>query len=72
MSEYPILLFWDEDDRLWVADVPDVRYCSAHGKTPEEALREVRLALADILADAEERGIALPPPTRRPTLARAS
>ena len=72
MTEYPILLFWDEDDRLWVADVPDVRSCSAHGKTPEDALREVRLALADILADARERGIVLPPPTRHPAFARAS
>ena len=30
MTNYPILLFWDEADRLWVADVPDVRFCSAH------------------------------------------
>jgi len=69
---YPILLFWDQADGLWVADVPDIRWCSAHGETPEVALRNVTDALADILADAHERGIALPPPTDRPTFARAS
>ncbi len=72
MSRYPILLFWDEADDLWVADVPDVRFCSAHGETAEDALRNVTGALADILADAAERGIALPPPTERPVLAQAS
>ena len=70
MNEYPILLFWDAEDHLWVADVPDVRYCSAHGTTPEDALREVRLALGDILSDAQERGIALPKPTARPVMVR--
>jgi predicted RNase H-like HicB family nuclease len=55
-----------------VADVPDVRYCSAHGETAEEALRNVSEALDDILADARRRGLTLPLPTARPTLARAS
>ena len=72
MTQYPILLFWDDVDQDWIADVPDVRYCSAHGPTPEDALREVRLALSNILADARERGIELPPPTARPVLAQAS
>jgi predicted RNase H-like HicB family nuclease len=58
-------------DDVWVADVPDVRFNSAHGETPEEAVRQVRAALAGILADAAERGIALPP-TERPVLAMAS
>jgi len=72
MMEYPILVFWSDEDQAYIADVPDVRYCSAHGATPEEAMREVRLALADVLADARERGIVLPPPTARPTLRQAS
>ena len=76
MTNHPILPFWDEVDGVWVADVPDVRFCSAHGETAEAALRNVTEALADILADiladAAERGIALLPPTERPVLAQAS
>ncbi len=72
MKDYPILIFWSDEDQAYIADVPDLRHCSAHGETPEEALREVRLALADILADAKERSLALPPPTLRPSLAKAS
>lgn len=67
-DQYPILLSWDEPDKVWVADVPDVRYCSASGPTPEAALHEVQAALAE----ARERGIPVPPPTTRPVLARAS
>jgi len=72
MTEYPILVFWSDEDQAYIADVPDVRYCSAHGTSPEEAVRVVRLALEDILEDARVRGIALPPPTARPTLRQAS
>ena len=72
MIEYPIVVFWSEEDQAYIADVPDIRYCSAHGETPEEALREVRTALASMLEWMQEEGIELPPPTARPTLARAS
>ena len=71
MIEYPILVFWSDEDQAFIADIPDLGV-SAWATTPEEAVREVRLALEDILADARERGLELPPPTARPTLAKAS
>jgi predicted RNase H-like HicB family nuclease len=39
MNEYPVVVFWSEEDQSYIANVPDLRYCSAHGETPEEALR---------------------------------
>ncbi len=57
MTEYPILVFWSDEDRAYIANVPDIRYCSAHGETPEEALREVRVALAGMLDWLQEKGI---------------
>jgi predicted RNase H-like HicB family nuclease len=72
MTEYPIVVFWRDEDDAFIADVPDIRSCSAHGETAEEALREARFALADILDDARARGIVLPPPTPRPTWRAAS
>jgi hypothetical protein len=35
---YHINLFWSDEDDAWIADAPDLTYCSAHGATPEEAL----------------------------------
>ena len=71
-ERYPIVLFWSDEDEAWIADVPDLRYCSAHGETAEEALREIQVARRLWLEVARERGIPLPTPTARPVLVPAS
>ncbi len=71
MIDYPILLFWREEDGEFVADVPDLKYCPALAPTRDEALQEVRAALAVFIVDAESRGEPLPPATIPPILAKA-
>lgn len=44
LNTYPIVLFFSAKDNCWIADYPDLRYCSAHGETAEEALAEVKIA----------------------------
>ena len=44
MKDYHINIFYNEEDEGYVADIPDLKYCSAIGDTPEGALREVLLA----------------------------
>ena len=41
---YHINVFWYPDDDCWIADVPDLKPCSAHGDTPAEALAEAEVA----------------------------
>ena len=60
--KYHIDLFWSEVDGAWVADVPDLRSCSAFGDTPAEALAEVEKAMAAWLAVAREDGLPIPEP----------
>jgi predicted RNase H-like HicB family nuclease len=43
---YPIEVFWSEEDQVWIADIPDLPFCTAHGATPHEAVAEVELAAA--------------------------
>ncbi len=31
---YRIEVFWSDEDEVWIADVPDLTMCSAHGLTP--------------------------------------
>lgn len=71
MNSYPILIFWSDEDDAYIADVPDLRHCSAHGETPEEALREIQVAMEAWLAVAREVGKAVPEPTLRPALCSA-
>ncbi|MEM8494773.1 MAG: type II toxin-antitoxin system HicB family antitoxin [Planctomycetota bacterium] len=42
---YHIDLFYSSEDECWIANVPDLKYCSAHGESPEEAAREIRVAM---------------------------
>ena len=44
MKDYHINIFYSAEDEGYIADIPDMRYCSAFGNTPEEALREVLTA----------------------------
>jgi len=41
MKDYYISIFFSEEDEAYVADIPDLQFCSALGATPEEALHEV-------------------------------
>jgi predicted RNase H-like HicB family nuclease len=66
MIAYPIVIFRDDEEDTFIADVPDLKYCSAHGDTPEEALREINIAMTLWLGVARERGDPLPIPTRFP------
>jgi predicted RNase H-like HicB family nuclease len=66
MNDYYINLFYSDEDEGYIADVPDLRYCSAFGRTPEEALREVAIAKELWSEVAREDGKPIPPPTYHP------
>ncbi len=68
MKDYHINIFWSEEDSEYIADVPDLKYCSASGATPEEALQEVMIAKSLWLDAAEERGLPIPEPRYRPAI----
>jgi predicted RNase H-like HicB family nuclease len=63
---YHINVFWSDEDACWIADVPDLRYCSAHGDTPAEAVSRVRDAIVGWLEVARDRGFVIPEPRYRP------
>ncbi|HXM56041.1 MAG TPA: type II toxin-antitoxin system HicB family antitoxin [Candidatus Dormibacteraeota bacterium] len=68
MKDYHINLFWSEEDRSWVADIPDLEYCSAFGATPAEALQEVLEAKEAWLESARQHGDPIPEPRYRPAI----
>ena len=65
-NRYAIVVFWSEEDAAWVADVPDLRSCSAFGNSPEEALAEVQVAMRAWLAAARDAGLPIPEPHYQP------
>jgi predicted RNase H-like HicB family nuclease len=68
MKDYHINVFYSDEDKCYVADIPDLKYCSALGLTPEKAVREVQIAKAAWLEAAEAAGKRIPKPRYRPAI----
>lgn len=62
-TRYRIEVTWSVEDQVWVADVPELAFCSAHGPTPHDAVAEVELAVEAWLDGARATGRALPQPS---------
>jgi predicted RNase H-like HicB family nuclease len=65
MDKYEIIIFWSEDDQVFVADVPELPGCMAHGDTYETALANAREAVALWVETATEFGDIIPAPKGR-------
>ena len=72
MSDYHINIFWSDEDGGYIADIPDLRACSAFGTSPAEALAQVELAKAAWLDAARAEGKPIPVPRYRPQRDKAS
>ena len=66
MKDYHINVFYSEDDEGYIADISDLRACSAFGATPEAALQEVLKAKQAWLEAARAHGKPIPVPRYRP------
>lgn len=68
---YHINLFWHPDDKCWIADVPDLRPCSAFGTTPEQALAGLGQAIDSWLEVARSANQPIPEPRYSPAICAA-
>ena len=65
MCKYEIIMYWSEDDQVFIAEVPELPGCMAHGDTQEVTLINVKEAIALWIETAEEFGDAIPEPKGR-------
>jgi predicted RNase H-like HicB family nuclease len=72
MHHYHINLFYSEADEGYIADIPDLKFCSAFGETPEIAVRELELAKTAWIEAAQAAGKPIPQPKYRPLIYQAS
>lgn len=70
MKDYHINISYSDEDGGYIADIPDLRHCSAFGETPEEALAEVLMAKEAWLKAAKTARKPIPPPSFRPAILR--
>lgn len=68
MKDYHINIFFSDEDGGYIADIPDLKSCSAFGSTPEEALAEVEKAKRAWIEVARSRNRPIPTPRYRPAM----
>ena len=62
MYKYEIILYWSNADDAFVAEVPELPGCMAHGDTQDAALRNVNLAMELWIDTAREFSDPIPEP----------
>jgi len=65
MDKYEIILYWSDEDEVYVAEVPELPGCMAHGETLDAALQSVRNAITLWVQTAQEFGNPVPTPKGR-------
>lgn len=62
MYKYEIIIYWSREDAVFVAEVPELPGCMAHGSTPENALKNAKEAIQLWIDTAKEFGDPIPAP----------
>lgn len=62
MYRYEIIIYWSNEDNAFIAEVPELPGCMAHGETPEKALKNAKDAIQLWIDTAKEFGDTIPEP----------
>lgn len=62
MNKYEIIIYWSEEDQLFIAEVPELPGCMADGKTHREALDNVQVVIEEWIDTAKSLGREIPKP----------
>ena len=62
MFKYEIILYWSNADDAFVAEVPELPGCAAHGDSQENALKNINQAMELWIDTAKEAGDPIPEP----------
>lgn len=63
--KYEVIIYWSEEDKVFVAEIPELPGCAAHGDSPQSALANAQEAIALWLDTAREFGDPVPFPKGR-------
>lgn len=65
MFKYKIIIYWREQDRAFIAEVPELPGCAAHGDSADSALASCHEAIDLWINTAKEFGRIVPEPKGR-------
>ncbi|MGO9016885.1 MAG: type II toxin-antitoxin system HicB family antitoxin [Syntrophobacteraceae bacterium] len=62
---YEIIIYWSDEDRSFIAEVPELPGCAADGATYQETIANVETVIQEWIETAQEIGRAVPEPRGR-------
>lgn len=63
--KYELIIYWSEDDRSFVVEVPELPGCMADGETYERAVANAQQVIEEWVETARELGRPVPEPKGR-------
>jgi len=65
MYKYEINIYWSENDKTYIAEVPELAGCMADGATYAQALQNAEVIIGEWIETAETLGREIPEPKSR-------
>ncbi len=69
MNRYEVIIYWSEDDKRYIAEIPELPGCAADGADYSEALKNVEVVAQEWIERAKQLGRDIPTPKGRLTYA---
>ena len=65
MIKYEVIIYWSDEDKAFIAEVPELPGCAADGKTHKQALANVEVVIREWIETAKELKRSIPEPKGR-------
>ena len=65
MTKYEVIIYWSEEDKAFIVEVPELPGCAADGATYQEALANVEVVIQEWIETAKQLGRPIPEPKGR-------
>ena len=65
MAKYEMMIYWNEEDQAYIAEVPELAGCMADGNSYQEAVKNAERVIAEWIETAVELGRYIPEPKGR-------
>ena len=62
---YELIIYWSEEDKAFIAEVPELAGCMADGETYQEAVQNAEIVIQEWIETAQELERPIPQPKGR-------
>ena len=63
--KYEVIIYWSEENRAFIAEVPELPGCDAEGETYQEKLQNLEIIMQEWIETANALGRPIPQPKGR-------